>query len=48
MKIKEKCALEFSAYEDCISRHPQEMTKCLSEFQSFVNCADRVGEKTAL
>ncbi|XP_048760823.2 coiled-coil-helix-coiled-coil-helix domain-containing protein 5-like [Ostrea edulis] len=46
VKIKEKCAPEFSIYEDCISKNPQEMAKCLSEFQSFISCADKVADKT--
>lgn len=46
IKVKEKCDPEFSVYEDCITRNPQEMERCTSEFQKFISCADRVAAKS--
>lgn len=46
IKVKEKCDPEFSVYEDCITRNPQEMERCTLEFQKFISCADRVAAKS--
>ncbi|XP_078318464.1 coiled-coil-helix-coiled-coil-helix domain-containing protein 5-like [Crassostrea virginica] len=46
IEIKEKCAPEFSVYEDCICKFPQAMEQCTTQFHNFVRCADRLADKS--
>lgn len=40
-KIRESCVSPFASYEKCILANPQDVTACMRELSSFIECAER-------
>ncbi|XP_071499891.1 coiled-coil-helix-coiled-coil-helix domain-containing protein 5-like [Diadema antillarum] len=40
-QIQKDCAREYQAYDECLKANPRDVTQCVTQLHSFMNCAEK-------